>query len=86
MPTIFERTPESERAMDYGVLDLFKEVLGKVSQGREEASQRLLEGRPTNEDLMEMLFAGVGGVIKKLPLAWEQHKIIEVLDEYLEVL
>ena len=67
MPAIFERTPETEKAMSYGYLDLFKEVLSGVSQRRKEASQRLLEGRPTDEDLLEMMFAGVGGVIKKLP-------------------
>jgi len=66
---VFERTPKTEEAASYSYLDLFKEVLGGVNQRREEASQRLLEGRPTNEDLLEMIFAGAGGVIKKLPFA-----------------
>lgn len=69
MPRVFERTPETEEAMSYSYPDLVKEVLGKVSQRREETSQRLLEGRPTNEDLLEIMFAGVGGVIKKFPFA-----------------
>lgn len=67
MPIIFERTPEMEKAFSYGYKELVKDIFSKVNRSRTEASQRLLEGRPTNEDLMEMLFAGVGGGIKKLP-------------------
>lgn len=69
MTTIFERTPETEKAISYGAVDLLKEVLSRANQRREEASQRLLDKKPTTEDLMEMLFAGIGGAIKKLPFA-----------------
>lgn len=69
MTSVFERTPESEEAASYGYLDLAKEIFSQVNQRRGEASQRLLEEEPTNEDLMELLFSGIGGVIKKLPFA-----------------
>ena len=65
MPTrIFRRTPATEEAASYGYGDMLKEIISTTLRRRSEASSRLLVGRPTNEDLMELMFAGVGAGTK----------------------
>ena len=64
MPRIFRRTPENKKAIGYGYGDLLKEAVGGMLAGSSRQSRRMLEGRMTNEDFMDLAFAGIGAGVK----------------------
>jgi len=64
MPLIMRRTPENERAYGYNFPELMRDVLSRVNESRNAASRRMLAGSPTEDDLMGLLFAGIGGGVK----------------------
>ena len=62
MPQIFRRTPESEEAIRYGYANLLRDAIGKVVRDTSEGLKRPFSA--SNEELLEMVLAGVGGGTK----------------------
>ena len=63
MPTILRRTPQTEEAMKYGYIDFLKEVVEKTVADITKGFKKPTDF--SDEEIMEMAFAGVGGGISK---------------------
>jgi hypothetical protein len=66
MPLKVRRTPETEKAASYGYGDLLVDSIKALIGDKPEQKKRLLEGKPTSEDLMEMAFAPQAGMLKAM--------------------
>jgi len=64
MPAIMRRTPQSEEASRYGYADFLKEVIQKTVADTAAGFKRPRDF--SDEEIMQMAFAGVGGGIKKV--------------------
>ena len=62
MARIFERTPESERAASYGYVDFLKDIVQKTVAETTRGFKRPLDF--SDEEIMQMAFAGLGGGTK----------------------
>ena len=64
MPRVVRRTPETEEAASYNYGDFLKDILRKVVESDPLEKQRLLNKKPTEEDLLEIAMAPAGGMLK----------------------
>ena len=62
MPRVFKRTPATEEAAGYGYRDFLQDIIGRVVEDTAAGFKRPLDF--SNEALLEMGLAGIGGVVK----------------------
>ena len=65
MPRVVRRTPLTEKASGYGYGDFLKDIVQKTIADTTAGFKRPLDF--SDEEIMEMGFAGLGGGIKKVP-------------------
>lgn len=63
MPTVMRRTPATEEASSYGYIDFLKDVVQKTVADTIRGFKRPLDF--SDEEIMQMAFAGLGGGISK---------------------
>jgi len=64
MAEVIRRTPETEKAQKYSVVDLIIELAKRSVEKRRALNKRVLAGKPTDEDLMELALSSVGAGTK----------------------
>jgi len=77
MATVMRRTPQSEEASAYGYRDLLKEIIGRTISETTAGFKRPTDF--SDEEIMQMAFAGVGGGTKILKEAAGGGKLLELL-------